>query len=284
MAKKIPYYATRDAIFKAGEATDFFTYGAYSDPAALCAEMARVAYVKEEDRARDYLGKLDFTLIYFVPTDAGTQGFIARKGDVVVIAFRGTEPDDRRDILTDLDLPRVRWPEGGTVHSGFADGLNEAWAAFEAHLPTDAPTLYVTGHSLGAALATLAASRLKDRSSSVFTFGAPLVGNARFGKTIPDERHHRYMNCLDLVTRIPPEFLGFVHCGTRHYIDSDGKIHARISERAIERDTRDARIEYMLKHSWRRGTVELRELADHAPINYVSALLGNRGKKVEPLR
>ena len=142
----------------------------------------------------------------------------------------------------------------------------------------------MTGHSLGAALATLAASRLKDRFSTLFTFGAPLVGNGRFGKTIPDERHQRYVNCLDLVTRIPPEQLGFAHCGTRHYIDSEGKIHARIAERTIKRDTRSARVDYLLKHAWRRGTVELRELADHAPINYVSALLGKRGKKVEPPR
>ena len=286
MARKIPYYATRDAVFHTGEATDFFSYGAYSEPAALCAEMARVAYVKEEARCEMYLGRLGFQLIHFLPAKAGTQGFIARKGDVAVIAFRGTEPDDRRDVLTDLDFPPKRWAEGGSVHSGFADALKEeeAWPEVESHLPTDASTLYVTGHSLGAALATLAASKLKDRFTMLFTFGAPRVGNARFGKTIPDERHQRYRNCLDLVTRIPPEFLGFVHCGTRHYIDSEGKIHARISDRAIEEDTRRARIEYMLKHSWRRGTVELRELADHAPINYVSALLGSRGKRVEPPR
>ena len=284
MRRKIPYYATRDAIFHAGDATDFFDYGPYTKPAALCAEMARLAYVKEEAACRGFLAKLDFELLYFVPTDDGTQGFIARKGDVVIIAFRGTEPDDRRDILTDLDLPRIRWPEGGAVHSGFADALDESWPEFEGHLPPDQGTLYVTGHSLGAALATLAASRLRDGFSELFTFGAPLVGNKAVGKTIDEARYQRYVNCLDLVTRIPPEFLGFAHCGTRHYIDSDGEIHARIGESAIKRDTRNARREYLLKHAWRRGTVEMRELADHAPINYVSALLGKRGKRVEPPR
>ena len=140
MRRKIPYYATRDAIFHAGDATDFFDYGPYTKPAALCAEMARLAYVKEEAACRGFLAKLDFELLYFVPTDDGTQGFIARKGDVVIIAFRGTEPDDRRDILTDLDLPRIRWPEGGAVHSGFADALDESWPEFEGHLPPDQGT------------------------------------------------------------------------------------------------------------------------------------------------
>ena len=70
--------------------------------------------------------------------------------------------------------------------------------------------LYLTGHSLGGALATLCAADLaantKFTSPSVYTFGSPRVGNPTFAgffnrRTGP---HYRVYNSEDVVTSLPP--------------------------------------------------------------------------------
>jgi pimeloyl-ACP methyl ester carboxylesterase len=67
---------------------------------------------------------------------------------------------------------------------------------------------WFTGHSLGGALATLAADRHGD-SAAVYTFGSPLVGDDAFAAGFNNRhegRSFRYVNGDDLVTRVPPFF------------------------------------------------------------------------------
>jgi hypothetical protein len=84
-----------------------------------------------------------------------------------------------------------------------------------------------TGHSLGAALATLAADRSKFESC-VCTLGSPRVGdeafvkgfNSRFG-----DRSRRYVNDVDIVTHVPPPGpLPYFHVDHLRYIDADGLV------------------------------------------------------------
>jgi triacylglycerol lipase len=171
---------------------------------------------------------------------ADTQAFVAKDAEVVIVAFRGTETDQPKDFLTDakFDEDPVR-PAGvlqGRVHEGFQEALDAAWPAVEDSIRAardGAQTLWITGHSLGAALATLAAARLAAGGASVnglYTYGSPRVGDrafaACFGKLL-GARTFRFVNHRDIVPRVPPETLGelqYKHVGQVKYFDRDGNL------------------------------------------------------------
>ena len=84
--------------------------------------------------------------------------------------------------------------------------------------------LVVTGHSLGAALATLYTDRINDSKSVCYTYGSPRVGNKDLIKNM-NFNCYRFRNNNDIVTKVPPEFLGFTHKSTElKYFDIDGKL------------------------------------------------------------
>jgi len=161
-----------------------------------------------------------------------TQFCMVSDQEFAIVAFRGTQPNDWKDIFDDARYVPVGWPHGH-VHNGFAAALNEAWSALEdslRRLPHGA-RVWFTGHSLGAALATLAADRFTG-TAGVYTFGSPRVGdqmfaghfNARF-----NQRSFRYVNDHDVVTHVPPEPLAlplglYTHVNDRRWIDKDGNI------------------------------------------------------------
>ena len=270
----IPYDVTKDALFRPGRASDFFTHGPLSTDASLCAEMARLAYVKTEDDAKGFLARAQFSLVKFVDIQSA-QALVAVRHDDVVVAFRGTESDDPTDLGFDVDFVRIPWPSGGRVHRGFVTALDRVWPTLEPAIPAQG-RLMMTGHSLGAAIATLAATRRQP--AQLFTFGSPRVGDREFAASGAVVRvpHARYVDCADLVTRVPPEAMGYVHTGTRHYIDRSGKEHLTITEADIQADRVTAEIEYLRQFAFRSGAAPTRSLADHAPINYLSGVAGLR--------
>lgn len=83
--------------------------------------------------------------------------------------------------------------------------------------------LYITGHSLGGAMATIAASRLKDKATCLYTYGSPRVGSRTFVKSF-DVPHYRHVNNNDVVVKVPFAFLGYRHHGTLRYINYYGNI------------------------------------------------------------
>jgi hypothetical protein len=123
-----------------------------------------------------------------------------------------------------------------------------------------------TGHSLGGALATLAAAIFQP--ACLITFGAPRVGDAAFGATMSGVESRRYVGCCDMIARVPPELLGFRHCGELRYIDRNGVIHQSPSADLIIQDKRLGRSDYAENYATRHGALRLRDLADHAPLNY----------------
>tara|TARA_B110000902_G_scaffold253624_1_gene316513 strand:- start:173 stop:907 length:735 start_codon:yes stop_codon:yes gene_type:complete len=154
----------------------------------------------------------------------GAEVLVAKNRKELWFAFRGTEPTKINDVMADLKVVRNSAIAGGKVHSGFQDELNELWIdclkEIEYNSQLKNPKkVYFTGHSLGAALATIAATR--TQADKLYTFGSPRVGGRKFAKNLKCP-HERYVNNNDIVTKVPPTFLGFVHCGEERYFNAYG--------------------------------------------------------------
>jgi triacylglycerol lipase len=126
----------------------------------------------------------------------------------------------------------VEWENGSKVHKGFKEGLDEVWEMLHTYLEDlrqKNKKIWITGHSLGAALANLAGDRYKDNLQGLYTFGSPRVGNNDF-KANFSVNAYRFINNNDIVTKVPPkDLLGFQHVGELKYIDSNGKVQDNIS-------------------------------------------------------
>ena len=147
-----------------------------------------------------------------------TQAFLARSTRLAVLAFRGTASVDGWKANLDARLVPLRdGPANANlmVHEGFqADfdrvrpAVERAVGALRAGMP-----LYVTGHSLGGALAQLAAATLDaDRVAAIYTFGSPRVATQAFDGLIRAP-HYRVVHDKDLVPGVPPAAAGFRHAG-----------------------------------------------------------------------
>lgn len=272
--RTIPYDPSRTALYRPHAAPTLLRAGPCSDE-LLCAEAARLAYKRFEDRpeaAREIcqvLGAAGFAQVDFFACE-GSQAFAAAGEKATLISFRGTT-SGIDDIVTDLKTWPKRWPAGGRVHSGFCDAFGRLRGVLESWLSSHAGRALFTGHSLGGALATLAASVFKP--ALLITFGTPRVGDTLFTETLDGVDWLRYANCCDLVTRVPPELLGFCHRGELRYIDRDGAIHINPPADWTREDSRHARSTYLREQARRPGVVKLRDLADHAPINYIFPIL-----------
>jgi hypothetical protein len=281
----VPYSAEKDDLYYPAKRGRFFPNRRPQSDAALCVEMARLAYCRletgfafDQARIRKVLGSIQFTDCKFFetatePDGGGSHAFLALDGNnkLAVLAFRGTDKDDHSDLADDFNALPQPWPRGGHVHSGFAKALGDVWQEVAAALqPVSKYELLFTGHSLGAAMATLASSLQKPKS--LYTFGSPRVGNQAFVELLKGLDNHRYVDCCDLVARVPPEgLLGYAHIpGDLHYIDLDRAVMQRDpKDPYIGTDQTHAEEDYLKKYAWRIGDVALRPLADHAPVNYV---------------
>jgi predicted lipase len=121
-----------------------------------------------------------------------SQGFIAQSDDAVVIVFRGTElgklflnfQEFWADFCADINVELIPWRQGGWVHKGFSQAFDLVWKQIEPILSrilkaNPNRTVWFTGHSLGAALATLAASRFSS-NSILYSFGDRLATASRY--------------------------------------------------------------------------------------------------------
>ena len=197
----------------------------------------------------------------------GTQVYCYKDDKVACVSFRGTEPTAWSDIKADLKIRRVKCPTG-FVHRGFRDALNEVWPDVASWLSSaKCEHVFFTGHSLGGALATLAASRWNTETTHLYTFGSPRVGGKKFIQSFKTNERHRYRNNNDIVTKVPFEILGYKHVsghgGNFTYFDTDGNVSNKFSRW------------YMFKQ-WIKGTLKgfsklkIDGFSDHGVHNYVN--------------
>ena len=143
------------------------------------------------------------------------------------------------DWFVDFRATRRAWDHNvGHVHDGFYSALRKVWGVTLANgeilprrlLNRGNKTIWITGHSLGGALAELCAAQAlfvsKIPVQGVYTFGQPRVGsndfaaavNAKLGSGI-----FRFVNDRDIVARVPLFTMGFCHYGGQRFFDHAGK-------------------------------------------------------------
>jgi triacylglycerol lipase len=168
---------------------------------------------------------------------SGTQCFIAANNQFAIVAFRGSEIWKRNerfdpgqaiaDFKTNIDIRLSDWIRGGRVHSGFKAALDDVWQELLPEiqiLEARGTKIWLTGHSLGAALATLAADRLLD-VQGLYTFGSPRVGDQEFQSRF-QLKAFRVVNGNDIVTSMPAKN-PYHHVGELKFIDPKGGIKDR---------------------------------------------------------
>ena len=273
--RNLGYTASWENLYHPENGPTLFKVGDRPSDELLCAEASRLAYKKfERDPAAkaeivDALARVGYGQMGFFNNN-GTQAFAAVDShSSVLLVFRGTEQNPM-DVASDLETLPAPWTAGGRVHTGFARALSHVLQPIEAWLQSHPGRWLYTGHSLGAALATLAASLRKP--AKLIVFGSPLVGDRDFGETLAGVAIDRYVDCCDLVCRIPPEEMGFRHVAFAAYIDRAGNIRRGVSAAEMIGDQIEARAEYWVKYACKIGNIKNRDIADHAPLNYVSAL------------
>lgn len=170
-------------------------------------------------------------------SEKDTQCFVAADNRKIILAFRGTEPKKIRDWMSDARIVQVSGPFG-KVHKGFDRALRAVWSQVQdtiASYRDRAQSLWITGHSLGGALALLAMAYLRDEDRPVYglyTFGQPRVGNREFERTFNQDCRgicFRFVNNNDVVTRVPLRAMNYSHVGQCLYFDSRGRIHYDLS-------------------------------------------------------
>jgi hypothetical protein len=218
----------------------------------------------------------------FVDNASTGRGFFAGNDTFAILAFRGTEKGNNHDMLADLfalPVPEavLGGPPAGKVHDGFQGYLKSSWTrvkqlvdGYRANHP--AQEICITGHSLGAAIATLAFHQLQDQHTSLYTFGCPRVGNHDFCVSLEQmakNRMYRFIDYEDAVTHVPPP-VGYRHpeC-TTFVIDPQGGIKKDPAALPAFKPTEAEVIKFF------KGTLEgtidnplPQALADHSPVRY----------------
>lgn len=219
-----------------------FVPDALGDPrnARACAMACELAYIRDPAEGAKAFKEQLWLDAKLISVD-NTQAYVGANEGAIVVAFRGSEAPTSINGLKDWLLTNavnlLIVPEGqlGTdfiaagvgarFHKGFMGALAAIWEPLAAEVDrltkeSERP-LWVTGHSLGGALAQLAAWRFNRRFMQVhqvYTYGSPMIGNAATKAAFDKEfagRIFRYANVTDLVPRLPTISLianEYCHC------------------------------------------------------------------------
>ncbi len=230
--------------------------------------LSHCAYLDREPLT-EVLDRVNLELVRFMDHD-GTQGFLARGQDHAVLAFRGTEADDPKDLKRDLDAILVTHPSGGKVHPGFFEGVRDMRPELSQILDGLAGLpVWFTGHSLGAGLATVAA--VQRPPAGLVTFGSPRVGDQAFVDRLAAVPTWRYVDGSDIVTELPPRVV-YRHVGTMVFVSETGPARINPSAGYVRWHQFKSNLRYALRFPLFRGDVVLRSLVDHAIVNYTAAI------------
>ena len=286
------------SLFKPGEADNFFdtheliplqiNSDCFSLSNALfLAEISRLIYRPKffsDNHTTTHSFKYEL-LNYIENTETSTHVAVIKiiqKQPCIVIAFRGT--DESEDWGINLRVYQSDFYSKGKVHRGFKKAYLSVKESLLETLRDNTLPLFITGHSLGAALAILATSDLQERPDfdSCYTFGSPRIGDKDFLNAINCQSIFRVINNSDIVTTVPIDFatIQYQHIGQAFLIDEAGQLCEGLSDDEIfeyQKSKLDGLKNYALSKILNNKLDTIKDdlpsyLADHAPINYVSVI------------
>jgi triacylglycerol lipase len=229
----------------------------------LFGELSKIAYYRP-DIVNAALSAAGFEKIEFIDRD-GAQAYVFEHQHDCIVVCRGTEPSDWNDIRADVNALTVLAETAGRVHRGFKREVDDLWPRLERSLKENDKPLWFAGHSLGGAMATICAGRCKlaeipSNPAGLFTFGSPRVGTTRYINYVKIP-HYRWVNNNDIVTRVPPAWMGYRHSGRELYFNAFGRLRRYTALRRF----RDSWYGFML--SLRKFKID--HLIDHSMSSYL---------------
>lgn len=239
-----------------------------------------------------------------------TQCFVASNENFTIVAFRGTQvlrPDAKADlsgifadVLIGGNVILVDSGQGGYVHQGFKNALDEVWEDRDGqeglktylnrikNVGDNKRTLWFTGHSLGAALATLAADRYGS-VQGLYTFGSPRVGDSQF-KDDFYVNTYRFVNNNDIFPNVPligtypplriPPVGMYCHVEGLKYIHGQGRVNDNPKQTDVLRDRFASNFGHMFNvlghiRAGFLGEISVDSFVDHAPLLYAIHIWNN---------
>lgn len=230
-------YGRNDVIPSYAFGFDENAVGYTLENAMTLADFAHLAYFKPayvEKQLKDW-GYDSFKWIENIESD--TQVFIAGKDEHLVVCFRGTS--SMKDALADLNFFKTEAFGGiGKVHRGFQRALDTVWSKVQDAVDKlgKKKKLFICGHSLGAALAQLAAHRFALAGynvSHVYVFGSPRVANREFMEHYNEllaAKTFLHINNKDIVTTVPLAILGFHYLGDKPRSFNNGHVITNVAD------------------------------------------------------
>ncbi|KAK9814198.1 hypothetical protein WJX72_002154 [[Myrmecia] bisecta] len=219
------------------------------------------------------------------PSTTGWYAFSNQRA--IVLVFRGSNPLDLVNWQMDIDLSLTKRPGMGGVHDGFFAALfslpqDAQQCVFDAvlsaiyHQVVDhSKTIFVGGHGMGGALASVFAQALhvkraeiSNRVSGIYTYGAPRVGDEDFVErfyTTYHNKSYRYVHAADVVPKVPAGS-GYTHHPCERFIrafplEGERVLKAEILADEIE-SWRHTEARMAFSHAFRKLVASLRPTSE----------------------
>lgn len=197
---------------------------------AVMAAFSELAYL-EPEQAIQTLNNYNIELIdqdiYISNEQTKTQLYIIADTENIIISFRGSS--DAQDVKTSFKFKKIHWHEDqeiGQIHQGFYQAVQSVWLEIEEKINAiynGKQKLWLTGHSMGGALAQICACKLLLKQQplpvefhQLYNFASPRVFSHKLTKqldNIQQNQFFRILNQSDIISVSPPRFINYRHLG-----------------------------------------------------------------------
>lgn len=249
--------------------------------ASLCSVASGLVY-QPDDAVNGARGALEAGGLSLI-VEHNHRCLLIKYADCIIVAFRGTDAGEIDDWRTNLQ----HTPGSGAfgrAHSGYLAAVELLWPRLTASIEgmrDNQQTLLMTGHSMGGALAVVAAAKFAAEGAipvaGLYTFGQPAVAEAAFERELArrvEGRYFRFVNSSDMVPGLHVDPV-FAPGGQQLFIDRGGRIHAgtplmqmlstRLLTTVLEPDTRRAEVDDHGIGEYVRALTSMRAVTPRAP-------------------